>query len=237
MVKITVSLIIIFLAVWCMAIYAFFAFVALASGDPKMRAMLGMVSGLLLLWVAIGGSVMYRFRDNVKSVVQRLPGDWRLKFVLFCTTLALLEEAVTVTMTNLAPLFGVRIGEVAITASADYIEVVTQHSVIVFIPMFIAWALLLSRYRFSPGSVFILFGITGTLAETISFGLQNLLMTGFWVFVYGLMVYLPACSIPEKRDLRKPGWYHYPLAVLAPIALLVPTYLIALVVILVLRQF
>jgi hypothetical protein len=53
--------------------------------------------------------------------------------VLFCTLLALAEEAVTTTMTNLAPLFGVKMGEVAITASANYIEVVTQHSVIVFV--------------------------------------------------------------------------------------------------------
>ena len=32
-------------------------------------------------------------------------------------------------------------------------------------PMFMVWAWLLARYRFSPGSVFLLFGINGVLAE------------------------------------------------------------------------
>jgi hypothetical protein len=166
----------------------------------------------------------------------KIPLDWRLKFIAFATVLALAEEAVTTGMTNLAPLFGVKLGEVAITASADYIEVVTRHSVIIFIPMFIAWAWLLSRYKFSPGSVFILWGLTGTLAETISFGLQNLLDAGFWVFVYGLMVYLPAYTIPEDRGASAPKAYHYPLAVLAPIFLLVPLYVIVLTVILIVTR-
>jgi hypothetical protein len=170
-------------------------------------------------------------RDRAKTIVQKLPGGWRLKFILFCTLLALIEEAVTTTMTNLAPFFGVKMGEVYITASSNYIEVVTQHSVIVFVPMFIAWALILSRYKFSPGSVFILWGLTGVLAETITFGLQNILMTGFWVFVYGLMAWLPAYSVPAGRKARMPKWYHYPLAVIAPILFLVPLYLIVLVLI------
>jgi hypothetical protein len=227
MVKITSKHFISIFAVWCVATYTLFAVAALGSGDAKMRAMLGMVSGLLLLWVVIGGSIMYVLRDRVKIFVGRIPCDWRLKFIGFCTVLALVEEAVTTTMTNLAPLFGVKMGEVAITASANYIEVVTQHSVIVFVPMFVAWALLLWRYRFSPGSVFILWGLTGVLAETISFGLQNLLMTGFWVFVYGLMAWLPAYSVPERCNARPPKWYHYPMAVVVPIALLVPLFIIA----------
>jgi hypothetical protein len=33
---------------------------------------------------------------------------------------------------------------------------------------------------------------------------------GFWVFVYGLMVYLPAC--PAKL----PRWWCYPLAIFLP---------------------
>jgi hypothetical protein len=236
MVRIDSGRVIVALAVLCVAAYAFFVFVALAGGDAKTRAVLGMVSGLLLLWVLIGGGAMYLLRDRARSVVQRLPGDWRLKFVLFATLLALAEEAVTTGMTNLAPLFGVRMGEAYITASANYIEVVTQHSVVVFVPMFAAWALLLWRYRFSPGSVFVLFGLTGTLAESLSFGLQNLLDVGFWSFVYGLMVFLPAYSVPGDRAARVPKWYHYPLAVVAPVAFLVPVYLLAVAVMIAWQQ-
>jgi hypothetical protein len=209
------------------AVYTLFSLAALGSGDAKMRAMLGMVSGLLLLWVVIGGSIMFLLRDKVRALFRKAPGDWRLKFIVFCTVLALVEEAVTTTMTNLAPHFGVRMGEVYITASADYIEVVTRHSVVVFVPMFVALALLLWRYRFSPGSVFVLWGLTGTLAEAGTFGLQNLLMTGFWAFIYGLMVWLPAYSLPGRPEARTPKWYHYPLAVVAPILLMVPLFIIA----------
>lgn len=80
------------------AVYTLFAIAAIGSGDPKMRAMLGMVSGLLLLWAAIGGSVMYLLRDRVKAFIGKMPGGWQLKFILCCTVLALVEEAVTTTM-------------------------------------------------------------------------------------------------------------------------------------------
>lgn len=54
---------------------------------------------------------------------------WKKKFVVFATVLALIEEAITTTMTNLAPLFGVEIGEAYITASTNYVDVVLFHSV------------------------------------------------------------------------------------------------------------
>ena len=72
------------------------------------------------------------------------------------------QEAVTTSMTDLAPMFGVKMGEVYITASPNYIDVVTQHSVVIFVPMFIVPAWLCSRYDVRPGSVFVLFGLTGT---------------------------------------------------------------------------
>lgn len=66
-----------------------------------------------------------------------------------------------------APLLQVEpsIGKAYITASANYLEVVCFHSVVMFIPLFIAWACILSRYQFRPFAVFLLFGLTGTLAE------------------------------------------------------------------------
>jgi hypothetical protein len=184
------------------------------SDDPKGRAIISMAGGLIVIWVLIGGFLMYRFRERVRSVVLGLPGSWQLKFVLFATLLACLEEAVTVTMTNLAPLFGVPVGVAFITASTNYFDVILFHSVVVFVPLFIATASLLARYAFSPFAVFIFFGIVGTIAEALYSGnLAGIAMFYQWVFVYGLTVYLPAYSIPSDRGAVSPRWWHYILAV------------------------
>jgi len=42
------------------------------------------------------------------------------------------------------------------------------------------------------------------------------LIGGFWVFLYGLMVYLPASTVPEDRPAKPPRWWCYPLAVFLP---------------------
>jgi hypothetical protein len=164
---------------------------------------------------------MRLFRDRVSAFVRGIRLDWRVKFVLFATLLALLEEAVTVTMTNLAPVFGVPLGAAYITASANYLNVVCLHSVVVFVPMFVAWALLLRRVDFPPNHVFLLFGLNGILAEA-SLGAQAFAEFALWIFVYGLMVYLPAYSLPEGRGAGKPKWWHYLLAVLLPILFSIP---------------
>ncbi|MGH7870208.1 MAG: hypothetical protein ACREP9_21845, partial [Candidatus Dormibacteraceae bacterium] len=75
------------------------------------------------------------------------------------------------------------------------------------------WAGLLARYRFRPGAVFLLFGANGVLAELLIGG-NALAMAPFWIFVYGLMVFLPAYSYPERSGRAEPRWYHYPAAVL-----------------------
>jgi hypothetical protein len=192
------------------------------------RAILGMGWGLILLWIFLGGTLMHRCRASIRGVVMSIRLDWRLKFVLFATVLALIEEAITTTMTNLAPLFGVKLGEAYITASANYLDVVALHSVVVIAPMFVGWAVLLWRYEFSPFAVFLLFGLTGTLAE-MSFGPQHALEFGLGIFVYGLMAYLRAYCVPDGRKVRVPRWWHYPLAVFAPFLFipLVPFPLIA----------
>jgi hypothetical protein len=136
----------------------------------------------------------------------------------------MLEEAVTTGLTNLAPLLGGVTDAARITASRNYFEVVLRHSVIAFVPMFLCWAWLLSRYDFRPSEVLLLFGLNGTLAETLSFGLQNLIQVGMWVFVYGLMVWLPACTVPGDRGARPVRWRHAVLAVFLPLppVLIVP---------------
>ena len=203
-----------------LAIYGlgFAVLMTIAQDEPVGRAIIGMMWGLILLWVVLGGLLMLHFRDGIRARVLAIPLGWQLKFVLFATLLALIEEAVTTTMTNLAPFFGVRMGEAFITPSPNYLEVVLFHSVIVFIPMFMAWAWMLGRWDFRAETAFLLFGLTGTLSESIAFGFENFLQVGMWVFVYGLMVYLPAYSLPTERGtLIAPRPWHYPIALLLPI--------------------
>jgi len=194
--------------------------------ERRHRALILMADGLALFWIVIGGLLMRRYRDQVGGLVRRLSLGWPGKFVLVATAMALLEEAVTTTMTNLAPLLGVSVGQAYITASSNYFDVILGHSVIVFVPMFAAWAWMLSRYDFQPAEVFLLFGLTGTLAETGTFGPQNLAMAGFWVWVYGLMVWLPACALPKRPAARRPRAWHYLLALILPIGCAIPVALI-----------
>jgi hypothetical protein len=184
---------------------------------PNHRAVLGMGWGLIILWVLGGGSLTFFLREHVRQALAGVRMDWRVQFVLFATLMALVEEAVTTTMTNLAPWFGVKVGEAYITASTNYLDVVGLHSVVVFVGMFVGWALMLWRWRFTPFQVFLLFGLTGLLAESLTFGLQNLTQFGLWIFVYGLMVYLPAHCVPGDRPGRAVRWWHFPLAVVLPI--------------------
>ncbi len=196
--------------------------------NEKMRAVVGMGWGLILFWIVLGGTLMYRLREPIRTIVMGIRLDWRLKFILLATVLALVEEAITTTMTNLAPLFGVKVGEAYITASANYLDVVALHSVVIFVPMFVGWAFILWRYAFSPFAVFLLFVLSGTLMEN-NFGTRNPLEIGLWIFVYGLMLYLPAYCLPTDRKTHPPHWWHYPLAVVVPFLFipLVPLPLLA----------
>ena len=172
----------------------------------RAHAIACMVTGLLGVWVWGLGALMLRFRAPVVAWVRAIPMMWQVKFVLFATLLACLEEAITVTLTNLAPLFGSRIGEAYITASTNYFDVIAFHSVVVFIPYFIVLALILTRYAVSPFAVFLGFGVVGTVSEAIfSGGIGPLLMFPIWAFVYGLMVWLPCHSIPSDRSARPAG--------------------------------
>ena len=93
---------------------------------------------------------------------------------------------------------------------------------IAFVPLFLCWGWLLSRYDFRPIEVLLLFGLNGTLAETITFGPQNLIQVGMWDWVYGLMVYLPACTVPEERVASTARWWHWLMAVFLPLVFIIP---------------
>lgn len=208
-----------FLGLWLLA---WNALLTAAVGDPRGLAILKMSWGLLSVWVLVCGTLMYKNRDRMRTWVQKVPLPWQATFVLFATTLALAEEAITVSLTNMAPLFGAKLGEAYITATTNYIDLVLFHSVIVFIPLFIAWAVLLSKYNFKPFAVFVLFGITGILAE-VSFG-GPMQMLGFaqWIFVYGLMIYLPAYCLPARANLKPVRLYHHLLAIPATFLIALP---------------
>lgn len=188
--------------------------VILSSGKVRERAIFLMADGLILFWIVVGGALAPMLRERLVPRLAAISMDWRVRFVLLCTAMALLEGVITTTMTNLAPLLGTTPEAAHITASTNYFKVVCFHSVVVFVPMFIAWAWMLSRWDFSPLKVLLLFGITGSMAEaSIN---PTSLIGGFWVFVYGLMVYLPACTVPGNRSAMPPRWWHYPLAVVLP---------------------
>jgi hypothetical protein len=190
--------------------------------DRVARAVIGMGIGLIVLWVFAGGALMIALRDPLRRLVRRIRLPWQVTFVLFATLLAMLEEAITTGMTNLAPLFGVHPGQAYITASANYFDVILRHSVVVFVPMFVAWAIMLRWWNFSPFRVFLFFGLTGLLAEAGTFGAQNLTQFALWIFVYGLMVYLPAYSIPVERGARPARWWHAVPAMLLPFVFAIP---------------
>jgi hypothetical protein len=194
--------------------------IVLKSDNVKGRAILFMADGMILLWVILSGSLTPFLRTRLVPRLAAIPLNWRVRFVLFCTAMALMEEVITTSMTNLAPVFGSTPDEAHITASTNFFKVVLFHSVVVFVPMFIAWAWMLARWDFSPLQVLLLFGITGSLAEA---GINpTSLIGGFWVFVYGLMVYLPACTVPRDRGARSPCWWHHIFAVFLPLLAAIP---------------
>ena len=165
-----------------------------------------MTTGLIGLWIILGGGLMYVWRDQIAGLVRRVPLDERVKFTLFAVLLACLEEVVTVSMTNLAPVFGASMDEAHITASANYLDVIAFHSVVVFVPFFIVLPVLLARWAFSPFAVFLSFGVVGTVCEAIFAGnLGAVIGFPIWVFVYGLMVWLPAYCM-QRPHARPVGW-------------------------------
>ncbi len=192
----------------------------LQNGAPAARAIIIMADGLILLWVVGFGVLTLRKRAVLTDWIRRWDIPWRRRFVWACIALALLEEVITTSMTNTAPLFGLTPQEAHITGSTNYLHVVLFHSVVAFVPMFITWGYLLTRWAFRPLEVLVLFGISGTLAEA---GLNpSSLYGGFWVFVYGWMIYLPACSIPPHRGAHRPPFWGYPAAVLLPMVAVAP---------------
>lgn len=45
---------------------------------------------------------------------------------------------------------------------------------------------------------------------------------GAWVFVYGLMVYFSACTVPEERGVQTARWWIGLMAVFLPLVFIIP---------------
>ena len=54
------------LALWLLVVTS--AVTVVTWKNPKTRAVLGMAWGLILLWIGLGGSLMYRFREPIRKV-------------------------------------------------------------------------------------------------------------------------------------------------------------------------
>jgi len=213
-----------------LAIYSFFFLilisVAILTSDAtnNEKAIIKMAIALNILWVGICGGLMYKYRVGISKFVRAIPINWKVKFFGFSLTLILIEEAITTTLTNLAPLFGGEIGKAFITGSTNYFEVIFFHSAIMFVPFILVWIWLLSRYDFSVGQVFLLFGLLGTIGEAMLS--PYALISGFWFFVYGLFVFLPTYSLPQRYNLKRPGIKAYLIAIIVPILISAPMSLI-----------
>lgn len=224
-------IIISFLIIWLVLILLVVGVGVLLSSDPKaFQVFLVGVGVWIIPWIGFVGSLSYKYRDRIKNLVDRVHLSWQIKFVLFATILALLEEIFTTAFTNIQIWLGQSYGPSGYaTASTNYLDVVLGHSVIVFIPQFIAWAVLLSRYNFSSFAVFLLYGANGVFAESgpALAGPAAFVQGALWIFVYGLMIYLPAYTTVPQNLRRKPvRWYHLILAFVLPILFALPVMFI-----------
>jgi len=214
------SQIIKWLAIYTGILIPVVTFLNMFSDDPHTRAKVSMGFFLVLFWCFGFGLLSYYKRDRFKQLFNAIRIPWQIKFIVSAIALAMLEEVVTVSLTNAAPLLGSETGKAMITASTNYAELVFLNSVWpVFVPWILAWTVLLSRYDFPPNHVFLLFGLLGSIAET-HFGI-GALIAGFWFFVYGLMVYLPAYSVPPRKTVSL-QWWHYSYTLLLPFLFMVP---------------
>ena len=193
-----------------------------SKGDDVAQAIIGMSIILLIVWMIVFALIQLR----IKSLLPYIKNRVVLKFTVLATIMILIEEAITTSITNLAePLFNVSSTEAYITASTNYLDVILNHSVIVFIPMFICWGFIIKKYKFNYLWVYLLFGITGTLSETLSFGVGSLIAIGFWINIYGLMIYLPAYLVRVKNRI-KPTWWFYVVMIILPIIVALPIVII-----------
>ncbi len=183
------------------------------ENDTTARATIAMGLGLFICWVLIGGYVQLKRRPRLITWLHNTAHRPFRTFFIGALLLALTEEAIATTMTNLGQFFGDTTGTAHITASTNYLDVISFHSVIVFVPMLLTLGLFLRRYAIHPLQAALLWGIVGLIGEFTLAGPQVFINAPFWLFVYGLMVYLPAHAFASTQ--RQPlHWYKRPLIII-----------------------
>lgn len=178
--------------VYTAIIYSVFLTVTKIQDAVHAHAMFTMAFFLFLFWVVLGGWLQKRYTEKNYDKLTELKRFPVLSFGIVATLFACAEEALTTFLTNQAPAFGSAIGKAYITASTNFFDVIFFHSVIVFVPMFFMLGYILKKYDISPFGALVLFGIIGVLAEISFSGPSTAVNAPFWIFVYGLMVYIPA---------------------------------------------
>lgn len=195
-------------------------------GDSRSRAIVAMAIGLYLIWCVGATWAIWRWRDAAREGFRRLPGSPWVKFFSLCLLLVLVEEVVTTTMTNLAPLFGSRVGEAYITGSANYFEVVVWHSVVAIFPAFVAWAFLVRWVAVHPNTAYLVYGVQGLLGEVMFDGPNQLPAFAFWIAVYGPILYLPAYCVYGLGCRQRPRVGHFLAVIAASVVLTIPSVLL-----------
>lgn len=196
------------------------------ESDRTNLAIVSMALGLLFIWGVLVALLQIKLINSIKPVnIQTFKAI--VVVVGFMTLLALIAEIVSTSMTNTASLWNLSPSEAYITASPNYIEVVTKYSVIAFIPQFLGVALIHSKYKFTGFQWFIIYGIIGYLNEWLAFGeAASWVSIPYWIIIYGWIAYLPTQVIRPLKDRLNVKFYHYVLAVLWPILISVPWVLL-----------
>ena len=215
--KRTFKFVIYVLSVWSILFMTFVSIYTYSEGDNNSIAIIKMSLLLIFVWVIILGIIQYVLRDMVKYLVN-MSNDWKLKFFSLVLFMMLIKETIAVIITNQVSLFGGEYSKAFITVHSNYF-IVMLFSVIVFIPMIIAWIYLLSKYDFKHYEAFLLFGLTGVIVEIL---INPFAATaGLWIFIYGLFIWLATYCLPE-RNLPRPGYNTYIIAVFLPVIASIP---------------
>ena len=185
-------------------------------------AIVSMALGLLFIW----GTLFAIFQKYIMNKFEPKKVTFTKFFLVIMLGfigLALTAEIVSTLMTNTAYLWSLSPYDAYITASPNYIEVVTKHSVIVFIPQFIAIAILHYRYQFKAFQWFIIYGLIGYINEWLAFGASaSMVSIPFWMIIYGWIVYLPTYIILPSKERLPFKTYHYIMAIIFPLVLSIP---------------
>ena len=193
--------------------------------SPNDLAIIKMWIWLFIIWWIIWWFFQFALKNIIKKIVHMTPEKWKMKFFVMCVLLVSIEEFIAVIMTNNAENFWWEVGKAYITASSNYFEVIFLHSIIVFLPMFYSWVVLLKKYSFSASQALFFFGVSWIIWEIFMNPIA--LISWFWIFIYWLMIALPVYCLP-KRDVKKPWFFAYIQALVLPTLFSLPAVWIAL---------